>query len=520
MRIAALDLGTNSFHLLIVDAQSDGTFVPLAKEKEMLRLGDLVTREGFVPEPDAARAVATVARFRSLADAAGCEEIVACATSAIREAENGGELVDRIRDEAGVDVQVITGAEEARLIFEAIRASVVIDPPPAVAFDMGGGSLEVMVGDRQGLRWSSSVKLGVARLTAELVRHDPPSDGDIRRLRKRFTADLAPLAEEVAPHRPGTFVGTSGTLCTLARMAGAARNGTVPSSVNQLHFVRDELLPIHEELVSQPASARAKMPGLDAGRADIIVAGSLFLLTAMELFGFEEMTVSEWALREGIVLDAIGHHDAADWSGDPRAIRRASVLELCRRCNWDEVHSRQVAKLALRLFDQTLSLHGLSPHDREILELASLLHDIGAHVSNEAHHKHTAYLIQHGRLRGFPPEEVDVLAALGRYHRGGDPRASRDPLASLGPEWHERVPQLAALLRVADGLDRSRSGTVDDIRLDIGKNRARLIVASSGDADVDVWGARRKRELFEKLFDRRLEVVAAPSHRTQLESAS
>jgi exopolyphosphatase/guanosine-5'-triphosphate,3'-diphosphate pyrophosphatase len=520
MRIAALDLGTNSFHLLIVDAQGDRTFVPLAKEKEMLRLGDVVAREGRVPELDAARAVATVARFRSLADAAGCEEIVACATSAIREAENGGELVDHIGDEAGVDVRVITGAEEARLIFEAIRASVVIDPAPALAFDMGGGSLEVMVGDRRGLRWSSSLKLGVARLTAEMVRHDPPSEGDVRRLRKAFTAGLAPLANDVAPHDPALVVGTSGTLCTLARMVAARRAGAVPASVNQLRFSRNELIPIHKELLAQPAATRARIPGLDAGRADIIVAGSLFLLTAMELFGFEEMTVSEWALREGIVLDAIGHHDAADWSGDPRAIRRASVLELCHRCNWDEVHSRQVAKLALQLFDQTLPLHGLGPHDRDILDLASLLHDIGAHVSNEAHHKHTAYLIEHGRLRGFPPEEVDVLAALGRYHRGGDPRSSREPLASLGPEWHERVPKLAALLRVADGLDRSRSGSVEDVRLRIGNKRVRLMVASSGDADVDVWGARRKRELFEKLFGRRLEVLAESSRRTPFESAS
>ncbi len=512
MRIAAIDLGTNSFHLLVVDAHPDGTFVPLAKEKEMLRLGDVVAREGRVTEPHARRAVETMARFRSLADAADCDEIVACATSAIREADNGGELVDRIRAEAGVEVRVITGMEEARLIFDAIRASVVIDPPPALAFDLGGGSLEIMVGDRRGLAWSTSVKLGVARLTAELVRGDPPSGGDIRRLRERFTAGLAPFADQVSAFTPGIAVGSSGTLCTLARMVAARRMGAVPLSVNQLSFDRDELQAIHKEILAGPASSRAKLPGLDAGRADIIPAGSLFLLTAMELFGFEELTVSEWALREGIVLDAIRHHDAADWSGDPRAIRRASVLELCRRCNWDEIHGRQVARLAVSLFDQALPLHGLSPGDREILEHASLLHDIGDHVSTESHHKHTAYLIQHGRLRGFSPEEVGVLASLGRFHRGGDPRTSKEPMTSLGPAWQEKVPPLAALLRLADGLDRSRSGTVQDVRLQLDGDatRARLAVTSASDVDgdVDVWGARRKRELFEKLFNRRLEVVS------------
>jgi exopolyphosphatase/guanosine-5'-triphosphate,3'-diphosphate pyrophosphatase len=507
MRIAAIDLGTNSFHLLVVDAQPDGTFLPLAKEKEMLRLGDAVAREGRVPEADAHRAIETISRFRSLADAAGCDEIVACATSAIREADNGGELVDRFRAEAGVDVRVITGDEEARLIFDAIRASIVIDPAPGLAFDLGGGSLEVMVGDRQGLRWSASVKLGVARLTTELVRGDPPTNGDVRRLRERFTAGLAPLADEVARFHPGIAIGTSGTLCTLARMVAARRGGTIPVSVNQLRFDREELLAVHKEILAAPAAARSKLAGLDSGRADIIPAGSLFLLTAMEVFGFEELTVGEWALREGIVLDAIRHHDAADWSGDPRAIRRASVLELCRRCNWDEVHSRQVARLAVSLFDQTVPLHGFGGVERELLEHASLLHDIGAHVSNESHHKHTAYLVQNGRLRGFSPEEVDVLAALGRFHRGGDPRTSREPMTSLSPEWQEKVPPLAALLRIADGLDRTRSGAVRAADLQLNGTRARLAVTSSGDVDVDVWGARRKRELFEKVFERRLEVV-------------
>ena len=508
MRIAALDMGTNSFHLLAVDARPDRTFVPLAREKEMLRLGDDVAREGRIGEAKAKRAVATAVRFRAVAEALACDELVACATSAIREADNGGELVDQIRAEAGVEVRVISGMEEARLIFEAIRASVVIDPAPAVAFDLGGGSLEVMVGDGRGLQWSASAKLGVARVSTELVRHDPPSESDVRRLRDRFTSGLTPIAAAVAGFAPRMAVGSSGTLCTLARMVAARRNGAVPVSINQFRLHREELLEVHCDLLALPSSARSKLPGLDAGRADIIPAGSTFLITAMELFGLEELTVSEWALREGIVLDAIGHHDPAEFSDDPAAIRRASVLELCRRCNWDETHSRQVARLAVSLFDQTLPLHRLQPEDREILEHASLLHDIGAHVSTESHHKHTAYLIQHGRLRGFSPDEVAALAALGRYHRGSDPRASREPLASLSPEWQERIPPLVSLLRLADGLDRGHAGAVEDVEVQLNGSRVRLAVKSSTELDVDVWGVRRKRELFEKLFDCRLEVVS------------
>jgi exopolyphosphatase / guanosine-5'-triphosphate,3'-diphosphate pyrophosphatase len=510
MRIAALDLGSNSFHLLVVDAHPDGTFVPLIREKDMLRLGDAVGREGRIPDALADRAVATVDRFRKLAVGAGTEEIHARATAALREAENGGEVVDRMAAEAGVRVRVISGQEEARLIFEAVKAAVVIDPGPALCLDLGGGSLEVMVGDRTALHLAASVQLGVARLSAELVTGDPYSADDVRRLEKRITSVLAPLADDVARLRPVMAVGSSGTFCDLARMVAARRTGSVPRAINQFSFSRDELLPLHEELMARSSSDRASIPGLEAKRADIIPTGCVVLLTAMELFGFDRMTVSEWALREGIVLDVIPRHEAADWSGDPRAIRMTSVLQLARRCNWDEGHGRQTARLALDLFDKTASLHGLGPDDRELLEHAGLLHDIGEHVSTESHHKHSAYLIQHGRLRGFDPGEVDFVAALARAHRGGGPKPSHEPFASLDREARDRVTRLAALLRVADGLDRGRSGNVDGIDVVLDGTRARLVVQHDAGADIaiELWGARRKRELFERLFRRRLDVVA------------
>ena len=509
MRIAAFDLGSNSFHLLVVDAHPDGSFVPLVREKDMLRLGDAVGREGRIPEALADRAVATVERFRKVAVGAGSDEIHACATSALREAENGGEVVDRMAAEAGVKVRVINGQEEARLIFEAVRASVVIDPGPALCLDLGGGSLELMVGDRSRLQGLWSVPLGVARLSAELVTGDPVTPEDIRRVEKRVTGVLAPLAERVAELRPAMAVGSSGTFCDLAAMVAARRTGSVPRSVNQFSFSREELLTLHEELLVMRAAERARIPGLEAKRADIIPTGSTLLLAAMELFGFDRLTVSEWALREGIVLDAIPRHEASDWSGDPRAIRATSVLQLARRCNWDEGHSRQTARLALHLFDQTADLHRLGPDDRELLEHAGLLHDIGEHVSTESHHKHSAYLIQHGRLRGFAPHEVDFVAALARAHRGAGPRPSHEPFASLDRDAKDRVVRLAALLRVADGLDRGRAGAVDDVEVVLNGTRAQLRVKAAGDISIELWGARRKRELFERIFERRLDVVGS-----------
>ncbi len=513
MRVAAVDLGSNSFHLLVVDASADGHFVPLARDKEVLRLGDMVSRDGRVSETGLARAMATIQRFKTQADGLGVTELMACATSAIRDADNGGEVVDAIYSATGVRVGVISGHEEARLVFQAVRASVVIDPGPALCLDLGGGSLEVMVGGPEGMLRAVSLPLGVGRLTTELVRSDPPSPDDARRLRERLTAALSPVAEEMEALRPTMTVATSGTLSDLARMATARRTGVVPMAMNHVTVTREELNSLHADIMASTLAQRTRMPGLDARRADQIPAGSMVAVVAMELFGIREMTMSAWALREGIVLEVIGRADPALWTSDAHAIRRSSVLGLARRCSWDEAHSRHVARLATELFDATRSLHHYGPDERELLEHAALLHDIGHHVAAESHHKHTAYLIQHGRLRGYDPEEVDALACLARYHRRGEPKAAHEPFASLGPERQEVVIRLAALLRVADGLDFSHTGTITSIEVEVDSSRVRVDVAGTGDLQMELWGARRKRQLFEKVYGLRLEFVATEAGR-------
>lgn len=507
VRIAALDLGSNSFHLVVAEVHPDGTFESLIREKEMLRLGDVVSRKGIITSAAADAAVETVRRFRLLAEAAGAQEILARATSALRTAGNGDEVVARIERESDVAVDVISGLEEARLIFTAVRAAVLIDPGPALCFDLGGGSVEIMVGDAGGLAWSTSERLGVARLSAQFVTTDPICKAERRQLRRHLVDALGPLALTVSHLEPKMAIGSSGTLEDLAEMVAARRSEAVPRSLNQLSVTRDELLALHEELLASTSDQRRRMDGLGARRVDLIVAGSMFVATALELFGIDELTVSEWSLREGILLDAIQAHDPADLSDDPRAIRRASVRSLARRCSWPEDHSRRVADLALELFDQTRPLHGLGDDERELLKYSALLHDIGEHVAHEGHDRHAAYLVHHGNLRGFDPDEIVLLTALVRWHRRGDPKTNDTLVGPIDRDTREVVRRLAALLRIADGLDRSRRQVVRHVQVRVGPSVVLVGLDSDGDPELELWGARRKRDLFERVFEREVEIT-------------
>lgn len=515
MRIAAIDLGTNSLHLLVVEARPGGSFVPLLREKEMLRLGDGVARHGRIDPDKARQAVDTMRRFRALAENAGASVVVACATSAFREADNGHWLIGAIEDATGISARIIGGQEEAGLIYSAIRASVLVGPSSVLGFDLGGGSLEIMVGNASDLQWATSLPLGVARLAAELVRHGRLTSGDVRRLRKRMVTLLDPVVSELAgrfaPSCHGLVVGSGGTFCALARMLAHRRTGVLPVSVNQLAFTRGELLELHEDLLRMGTADRRRLPGLEGRRADLVPVGSTLLATGMELFGFEEVTISEWALREGIVLETLRAAGAA--SQGERNIRRASVVALAQRCNWEETHARQVARLALDIFGGTRRMHRMGPADEELLEYAALLHDIGDHVSVHGRHKHTSYLIQHGGLRGFAPEEVATLAALARYGTRGQPKASHEPFGSLPRKERERVVKLAAILRVAAALDRGRAQAVDAIEVEATGSRVRIRLAAGRNCDVELWAADREGEPFERAVGRRLELVATGSRR-------
>lgn len=509
MRIAALDLGSNSFHLVVVDAKPDGSFDTLVRDKEVLRLGDVVARTGEIGLDAAHDAVRTVRRMAAVIQRVGADEILAYATSAFREAADSAVVCDAIYDETGIAVDVISGRQEARLIFSAVRRSISITEPPAVCVDLGGGSLEIAVGDAGGLLWATSLHLGVGRLATTFLRSDPPSAGELDALRAHVEAELAPVVRQVESFEPKMLIGTSGTFCDLALHATAAASGDVPATANQLRVTHRDLGRAHDRLITLPAEERARLPGIEARRADQLPAGSVVLSAVMDALGMDAMVAGEWALREGMILEAIDRHDLSDWSDDPEAVRRTSVLALARRCSYDSVHAGAVSRLALHLFDQLLPLHRLHPGSRTLLEYAAVLHDIGEHVAVDGHNKHGAYLVQHGKLKGFAPAEIDQLATLVRFHRRGGPSGSFEPWKRLDRAERTDVRTLLAVLRVADGLDRSHAGVVDGVEVDITDRSIRLLVDTTADVDLELWGVRRKKELFEDVFGRRLDLIAA-----------
>lgn len=499
MRIAALDLGSNSFHLLVAEAGADGAFVPIASEKEMLYLARAVAEhDGVLPEPVVDEAVAVVRRFGMIAEAAGAREVRAVATSALRIADNADVVVDRIEAESGIEVEVISGRREAELIFAAVRHAVVIDPAPALCVDLGGGSLELTLGDATGGAWHTSIPIGVGSLTATFVQDDPIAKSQRRAMHKAVVKALAPIAARLADDAPAMLIGSSGTITDIAAICAGARLGEVPATLNQFRFTREEFQEVARELLAMDAAERSEVLGLDVRRVPVIAAGLVVCGALFELTGLDAMTVSEWSLREGVLLDAIAHHDPGDWSDDPRAIRRASVSALARRCSWPEAHSRHVAALAVRLFDETLSVHQLDPVDRELLEYAALLHDIGEHVSADGHQRHGAYLVMHGALRGFDHREIAMLAALVRWHRRGEVKGSDEHYGELSKRELTRVRRLSALLQLADGLDRGHAQVVEDLDVVVDDRGATVLVRAPGDAELEVWGARRKRQQFER----------------------
>ena len=510
MRIAAIDIGTNSVHMIVVRVRPDLSFEVVDREKVMVRLG-AGGLDGKALTTDAmSAALQALSKFKRLAESHGVDVILAAATSATREARNGGEFLARIERETGIRPRVITGTEEARLIHQAAVYGVDVGSARAVVIDVGGGSVEITLGNATAIQAARSFKIGVIRLTERFVESDPLSRRDERKLTKYILAEIGRHCDQITTIGFDRVIGTSGTILSLGAVAATSARGTPPAELRNLRVPAKLIRRLRKEIVTLGPEQRLAVPGLDPRRADLVVAGAVLLDTILRRLGAEELTLCDLALREGLVLDYIrrNRRQIAQVDKIPD-VRRRSTLELAERCNYYAEHSQQVVRLALALFDQTRAVHGLTDREREWLEFAALLHDIGGLISYARHHRHSYYLIKNGDLRGFHPDEIEVMALVARYHRRGTPKRSHDEYAGLSAPLRRTVRTLASILRVAESLDRSHSQAVSGLELRDRGEDALLQVHTATDAELEVWATNRHLQPFEQLLGKPVRLEAA-----------
>jgi exopolyphosphatase / guanosine-5'-triphosphate,3'-diphosphate pyrophosphatase len=523
-RLAAMDIGTNSARLLVVEVNDDYTWTTIAMHKEVVRLGEGEFKDGhprLLPEA-IERGAVVCTRFADMAKSYGADEIIALATAATREAENQDEFVERIHDDTHgyLDVRVISGDEEARLIYLGVRSGVEQIPGERALFmDIGGGSTELIVGDSARYYFLDSMKVGAIRLTSAFLEGRtgavPPMIWSS--LQRHVRSTLAPAARAIQREGFVRMFGSSGTIISLAEIAARRAHplNELPTSMRNFELTLSELEVVTQILCKMTLEERRKVPGLSPERADIVIAGAAILQTVMEVVGAKSIFISDRGLREGIVIDQLLRDESAKKHLEEESVRARSTNRLARRSLVDVEHADKVAKLALSIFDQTrlLGLHELEAEVRELLHYGALLHDCGFFVSHTAHHLHSYYLIRHSELLGFNDVEVEVIAQIALHHRKALPRRRDVSFTALPEHYQDIVRILSCCVRLAESLERSHMGLIQQVVLAPQKDQDRILMTlhttPGTDASIEFWAVQNQASAFEKTFRIPLDVVVA-----------
>ncbi|NER01571.1 MAG: Ppx/GppA family phosphatase [Okeania sp. SIO3C4] len=519
--LAAIDMGTNSLHLVVVKIDPTlPAFTIIDRDKETVRLGDCEANGNLKAEV-MDRAIATLDRFQKIAKIANAEQIIAVATSAVREAPNGKEFLNKIADELDLYVNLISGQEEARRIYLGVLSAMEFNNTPHVIIDIGGGSTELILGDGNAPRTLSSTKVGAVRLTKEFVTTDPISKIEfaylqayVRGLLERPTEEL--LANIQEGEKP-QLVGTSGTIEALANIHAYEKFGNAPTSLAAYQFSLAELEGLVDKLKKLSVSERQELPGMSQKRSEIILAGALVLQEAMSLLGMESITVCERSLREGVIVDWMLNHSLIyDRLRFQSSIRQRNTLKIAQKYQVNLEYSERVASWGLHLFDQTQGvLHEWGSDERELLWAAGILHNCGVYVSHSSHHKHSYYLIRNGELLGYSEIEIEVIANLARYHRKSLPKKKHENYQNLPKKYQQMVSQLSALLRLAVALDRRQKGAIADVKCEVNQNKQEFYMwlqpaNPKDDCALELWNLDYKKEAFEQEFALKLIVKLEP----------
>lgn len=508
MKICVIDIGTNSVHMIIAQVHASGELQIINRDKEMTRLGDGALIHNQLQKESCEATLEALKRCLYLAENHQVGQVICLTTSAVRESENGGDFLQRIQDETGMRVKVITGKEEARLIFLAVKNSMALKTDRTLSMDIGGGSTEIIHAKGDESQWMQSFKLGSNRLAQEFPLSDPPKKSEIDTLLEHIQKKLKPLFSHLKKEKIDYLIGTSGTLNNLAKILLKNSDHAYNSQVTQSPVLLfKDVEDFFCTLCTYTAKERQSLKGLDKKRLNIFVQGAAVVYVCLKQLRIKQFVYCDRALREGVVYDYIAKHKRkikiADKTED---VRRRSVLNLLEKFPKHKTHSQHVAKLAVKIFDALKPVMPLKQKAREILEFSSLLHDIGYAVNYKQHHKHSYYMIIHSGLLGFSPAEIQTMAWISRYHRRSISKSQIQEI-ELDEQNQQEISYLSGILRVADALDRSHFGVVKDVKIKIDSGgKIVLTLLSSQDCQWERYEAQKRKSFLEKILDHKIQL--------------
>ena len=517
--IAAIDIGTNSIHMVIVKIEPTlPAFSVIAKEKDTVRLGERDPKTGALTPEAIDRSLAALRRCKDLAESLNVSEIIAVATSATREARNGQDFLKQIESELGIVVNLISGQEEARRIYLGVLSGMDFGDRPNVIVDIGGGSTELILADIHEPRFLSSTKVGAVRLAREFVTTDPISEDELNYLRAYVRGMLERSVGEIwhklQLNEVPSLIGTSGTIETLAVIHALKKQGSVPNPIGGYQVSYEDLDAIVKKLAGMTCKERLEVSGISDKRAEIIVPGAIILLEVMTMLNLDSLTICEQALREGIIVDWMLTHGLIESRlRYQNEVRKRNVIKIAQKYRVNLEYSERIANFAVSLFSQLKSnLHDWGDREQELLWAAAILHNCGIYISHAAHHKHSYYLIRNAELLGFTELELELMANLARYHRKSKPKKKHDHYYKLpNKQYQLMIRQLSAILRLAVALDRRQKGAIAAFNCYYNKDNnelhLHLFPTEVGDeCALELWNFNYKKDVFEEEFN--VKVVA------------
>lgn len=514
-RLAGIDIGSNSIRLIVAEVNEDrSNYRVLDDHKETTRLAHGLSENSKLSPEAMSHSLNALRRMKALIDGHKVEHVEVIATSAVREASNGQEFIQLVNAHLGLNVEVISPEEEGRLSYLSAHRRFDLSDQQVLILDLGGGSGELVFAANGVVEEIHSMPIGAVRMTEACIENDPPRRSDIKAVRKRLKKLLSETMPVAAFH-PHFMIGAGGTFTALANISMRMRN-LERREVGGYEMTRSEVRHVLDHLSFLPLAARRSVAGLNPDRADIIIAGIVVIERIMKWMQVNRLVIHDQGVRDGLMLQMIDKYigprkmEMASVAEDPEALLQAAK-QFGSLCGLDEAHAVQISKLCGQLYDALQEPLQLPAHEKTLLLMAAWLHEVGSLVNYEKHHHHSYHLIVHGNIRGMTPRQREIVAQVARYHRKSAPKKKHDAFSRLNNADQQTVLRLSSLLRLADGMDRSHTRSVQSVECSVRGRLVHVTMRATTYPEIDVWGASQKGKLFEKTFDKELELVWQPT---------